>query len=109
MVEAVCQSVRLVHEPPLEHPTSQTGLCTWKTSVKGVNPVCTLRLTTYGKFVVDVSAEFGFWSLEIILSPLSVAAEAERLSAEDFSESPWEFLRLSCANKLPRVKLVKFN
>lgn len=59
--------------------------------------------------MVDVSAEFGFWYLGIPVFPLSVAAGAVRLSAEDASESPWEFLQLPCANTLPRVKLMKFN
>lgn len=51
--------------------------------------------------MADASAEFGFWYFEILIFPLCIAAEMARLSAEDFSESPWEFLRLSCANKLP--------
>lgn len=59
--------------------------------------------------MADVSAEFGFWYFEIIILPLSVAAEMVRLSAEDFSESLWEFLQLACANKLPGVKLIKSN
>lgn len=64
---------------------------------------------TYVKLVADVSAEFGFWYFEIIVLPVSVAAEVAKLSAEDFSESPWEFLQLPCANKLPRVQLITFN
>lgn len=92
-------SVHLVHELPLEHPTSANRFV----HVGNFSPVSksVLFLGTNSEWKLwrmclqsRLSAEFGFWCFEVSISPFSVAAEVTRLSAEDFSESPWEFLQL---------------